>query len=73
MWSTFVNGLSELLAQLANWLDGSYGMAVIVLALLVRLAMLPVTLKACRAWLASATTPARAEAQAGAGAGAPRR
>jgi len=52
MWSTFVNGLSELLAQLANWLDGSYGMAVIVLASLVRLAMLPMTLKAAeQGWL----------------------
>lgn len=45
MWSTFVDGLSALLAQLAMWLDGSYGLAVIVLALLVRLAMLPMTLK----------------------------
>jgi YidC/Oxa1 family membrane protein insertase len=45
MWSTFVDGLSALLAQLATWLDGSYGLAVIVLALLVRLAMLPMTLK----------------------------
>lgn len=46
MWSTFVDGLSALLAQMATWLDGSYGMAVIALALLVRLAMLPMTLKA---------------------------
>ncbi|MCX7512211.1 YidC/Oxa1 family membrane protein insertase [Frateuria hangzhouensis] len=45
MWSTFVDGLSALLAQLAVWLDGSYGLAVIVLALLVRLAMLPMTLR----------------------------
>jgi len=45
MWSTFVDGLSVLLAQLATWLDGSYGLAVIVLALLVRVAMLPMTLK----------------------------
>lgn len=41
----FVDGLSSLLAQLATWLDGSYGLAVIVLALLVRLALLPMTLK----------------------------
>ena len=46
MWSTFVDGISGLLAQLADWMDGSYGLAVIVLALLVRLAMLPMTLKA---------------------------
>jgi YidC/Oxa1 family membrane protein insertase len=45
MWSMFVDGLSSLLAQLATWLDGSYGLAVIVLALLVRLALLPMTLK----------------------------
>lgn len=45
MWSTYVDGLSGLLAQLATWMDGSYGLAVIVLALLVRSAMLPVTLK----------------------------
>ncbi|HET6805620.1 MAG TPA: membrane protein insertase YidC [Frateuria sp.] len=45
MWTTFVDGLAALLAQLATWLDGSYGLAVIVLALLVRLAMLPVTLR----------------------------
>jgi len=45
MWSTFVDGLSSLLGQLAAWLDGSYGMAVIVLAVLVRLAMLPMTLE----------------------------
>ncbi|MGN2251965.1 YidC/Oxa1 family membrane protein insertase [Frateuria sp. GZRe12] len=52
MWSTFVDGLSELLAQLATWMDGSYGMAVIVLALVVRLAMLPMTLKTAeQGWL----------------------
>ena len=45
MWSMFVDGPSSLLAQLATWLDGSYGLAVIVLALLVRLALLPMTLK----------------------------
>ncbi|WP_424680873.1 YidC/Oxa1 family membrane protein insertase [Frateuria sp. YIM B11624] len=45
MWSSFVDGISGLLAQLASWMDGSYGMAVIVLAVLVRLAMLPMTLR----------------------------
>ena len=45
MWSTFVDGLSSVLVQLATWLDGSYGAAVIVLAVMVRLAMLPMTLK----------------------------
>jgi len=46
MWSSFVDGISGCLTQLALWMDGSYGLAVIVLALLVRLAMLPMTLKA---------------------------
>lgn len=51
MWSTWVDGLGSLLAQLATWLDGSYGLAVFVLALLVRLAMLPLTLdQAERGW-----------------------
>jgi YidC/Oxa1 family membrane protein insertase len=44
MWSMFVNGLSELLTQLAHWLDGSYGLAVIAMAIAVRLILLPMTL-----------------------------
>jgi YidC/Oxa1 family membrane protein insertase len=35
-----------MLAQLAGWLDGSYGLAVIALALLVRMALMPMTLRA---------------------------
>lgn len=51
MWSTFVDGLSALLAQMAHWLDGSYGAAVIVMAIVVRLILLPVTLHAAeQAW-----------------------
>ncbi|WP_049622601.1 YidC/Oxa1 family membrane protein insertase [Frateuria defendens] len=45
-WTSFVDGIAALLGQLAQWLDGSYGLAVIALAILVRLALLPVTLKA---------------------------
>lgn len=52
MWTMFVDGIAALLTQLAAWLDGSYGLAVIVLALFVRLAMLPMTLKATeQGWL----------------------
>lgn len=51
MWSTFVNGLSALLTQLAQWFDGSYGLAVIVMAIVVRLLLLPITLHAAeQAW-----------------------
>lgn len=46
MWTTFVDGIGGLLAQLASLLDGSYGLAVIALALAVRLALLPLTLRA---------------------------
>lgn len=45
MWSMFVDGLGMVLTQLASWLDSSYGLAVIMLALLVRLAMLPLMLR----------------------------
>lgn len=52
MWSAYVQGLAALLTQLAAWLDGSYGLAIVVLALLVRLALLPLTLKSAeRGWL----------------------
>lgn len=52
MWSTFVQGLVALLTQLAAWLDGSYGLAIIALALLVRLALLPLTLRSAeQGWL----------------------
>ena len=46
MWSMFVDGLSGLLTQLAQWLDGSYGLAVLVMAISVRLLLLPLTLHA---------------------------
>jgi YidC/Oxa1 family membrane protein insertase len=44
MWSMFVNGLSWLLAQLAHGFCGSYGLAVITMAVVVRLLLLPMTL-----------------------------
>jgi YidC/Oxa1 family membrane protein insertase len=51
MWSMFVGTIATVLAQLASWLDGSYGMAVVVLALVVRLALLPLMLRAAeQAW-----------------------
>jgi YidC/Oxa1 family membrane protein insertase len=51
MWSMFVDGLSGLLTQLAQWLDGSYGLAVLVMAISVRLLLLPLTLHAAeQAW-----------------------
>lgn len=51
MWSTFVAGLGALLAHLAHALDGSYGAAVIVIAIMVRLILLPMTLHAAeQAW-----------------------
>src|SRR6185312_2829654 len=52
MWTMFVDGIAALLNQLATWMDGSYGLAVIALALAVRLAMLPMTLHAAeQGWL----------------------
>lgn len=51
MWSIYVQGIVQLLAQMATWLDGSFGLAVVVLALLVRFALLPLTLRAAeRGW-----------------------
>jgi YidC/Oxa1 family membrane protein insertase len=51
MWSTFVNGIGGLLTQLAQVLDGSYGLAVIAMAVAVRLILLPMTLRAAeQAW-----------------------
>lgn len=51
MWSIYVHGIVQLLAQMATWLDGSFGLAVVVLALLVRFALLPLTLRAAeRGW-----------------------
>jgi YidC/Oxa1 family membrane protein insertase len=51
MWSTFVEGLSGLLTHLAQWFDGSYGLAVIAMAVAVRLLLLPITLQAAeQAW-----------------------
>ncbi|MBD8880884.1 MULTISPECIES: membrane protein insertase YidC [Rhodanobacter] len=52
MWTMFVNGIVALLGHLAAGLDGSYGLAVIALALAVRLALLPMTLHAAeQGWL----------------------
>jgi YidC/Oxa1 family membrane protein insertase len=45
VWSIFVEGISALLTQLAQLLDGSFGLAVIALAVFVRLMLLPMTLK----------------------------
>jgi YidC/Oxa1 family membrane protein insertase len=44
MWSMFVDGFSGLLAQLAQWFDGSYGVAVLAMAVAIRLLLLPLTL-----------------------------
>lgn len=52
MWTMFVDGIAALLNQLATWMDSSYGLAVIALALAVRLLMLPMTLHAAeQGWL----------------------
>jgi YidC/Oxa1 family membrane protein insertase len=52
MWMMFVDGIGKLLAQLASLMDSSYGLAVIALALAVRLALLPLTLRAAeQGWL----------------------
>lgn len=45
MVSSIVHGLSDLLAFVAHGLGGSYGLAVISLAVVVRLALLPLTLR----------------------------
>ncbi|GLQ97539.1 YidC/Oxa1 family membrane protein insertase [Dyella mobilis] len=51
MWSMFVESLSTLLAQGAHWLNGSYGLAVLVMAVIVRLVLLPMTLRVAeQAW-----------------------
>ncbi|ODV10205.1 MAG: hypothetical protein ABT19_13790 [Rhodanobacter sp. SCN 68-63] len=51
MWSTFVEALSHTLSWMAHGLGGSYGLAVIALAMIVRLALLPWTLRlAERGW-----------------------
>lgn len=51
MWSMFVDGLSALLTQLAQGFDGSYGLAIIAMAIAVRLLLLPITLHAAeQAW-----------------------
>lgn len=51
MWSTFVEALSHTLSWMAQELGGSYGLAVIALAMIVRLALLPWTLRlAERGW-----------------------
>lgn len=45
MWSLFVHQLSALLTVIAHALGGSFGFAVVALAILVRLALLPMTLR----------------------------
>lgn len=45
MWSLFVEGLSHALSLMAHGLGGSFGLAVIALAVIVRLALLPWTLR----------------------------
>lgn len=51
MWSTFVEALSHTLSWMAHGLGGSVGLAVIALAMIVRLALLPWTLRlAERGW-----------------------
>lgn len=51
MWSTFVEALSHTLSWMAHGLGGSVGLAVIALAMIVRLALLPWTLQlAERGW-----------------------
>lgn len=45
MWSAFVEGLGHALSWMAQGLGGSYGLAVLVLAMMVRLALLPWTLR----------------------------
>lgn len=52
MWSAYVDEFAALLAQLAAWLDGSYGLAILLLAMAARLALLPMTLHAAgQSWL----------------------
>jgi YidC/Oxa1 family membrane protein insertase len=51
LWNSFVALIAQALDGLAHSLNGSYGMAVIALALMVRLALLPWTLRAAEhAW-----------------------
>jgi YidC/Oxa1 family membrane protein insertase len=51
VWSAFVDGLGQLLAHMSQYLEGSYGMAVLTLALAVRLLLLPLTLDSAeKAW-----------------------
>lgn len=45
MWSTYVHEFSSLLAHLAGWLDGSWGLAILLLAMVVRMVLLPMTLR----------------------------
>lgn len=45
MWSLFVHHLSDLLSAMAYGLGGNYGLAVIALAFVVRLALMPLTLR----------------------------
>ncbi|MFC4526956.1 membrane protein insertase YidC [Dyella halodurans] len=51
LWNSFVALIAQVLDSLAHGLNGSYGMAVIALALMVRLVLLPWTLRAAEhAW-----------------------
>ncbi len=43
MWSDYVHEFSTLLNHLAGWLGGSWGLAIVLLAVAVRLALLPMT------------------------------
>jgi YidC/Oxa1 family membrane protein insertase len=49
MWSLFVAGLTAFLAGLAQSFGGSLGLAIVTFSLLVRLAVLPLTLRAVSA------------------------
>lgn len=52
MWSAYVDGLSNLLGEMASRLDGSYGLAILSIAIMARLVLLPMTLRAAeQGWL----------------------
>lgn len=52
LWNSFVDAIAQLLSGMAHGLGGSYGLAIIILALGVRLCLLPWTLRAAeRGWL----------------------
>lgn len=52
MWSAYVHEFSLLLDHLAGWLGGSHGLAIVLLAVAVRVMLLPMTLHAAeQGWL----------------------